>query len=732
MAPDMPEDVVRFGDGLELDRTAYELRRSGRSLRLERIPMEILLLLVERRGQLVSREEIIARIWGKDVFLDTDTSINSAIRKIRQALRDDPEKPTSIQTLTGKGYRFIAAVTVVGDPQLSAPTVAPPAATPATPPAPPPTRPEVSLPDGQPSSQASRPSRWLIWTSIAAVALAAAGLAAWHLRPAPPVPAMSAPVPLTTYRGSQASPSLSPDGNQVAFQWDGEKGDNFDIYVKSLGVDATPLRLTTNPAMDRWPAWSPDGTTIAFIRSAAPDKVDLMLIPALGGPERRLAEFPERLGALGLRPTWTADSKWIVVPAQAGNAARLFRVSVDTGETSQITSTPSGYEDVFPSISPDGSALLFARVPQMYNLGDIYRVSLNTDAKPTEAPRRLAGGDTLEGLSVPVWTPDGKDVLARTFIGAVRMPADGSTPPTPIPWPGQNPNWLDISRRGNRLAYSIQSGNANIYRIDLTAKTLTPEPIVASTARDVFPQYSPDGSRLAFYSYRTGSGQVYVSNPEGDLARQLTFITNGQAATPHWSPDGKRLAIDSNTSGLSQVYLISPDGGKMTQLTSGPYANFAAVWSRDGKWMYFTSKKSGRNEIWKMPDGGGPALQVTRNGGLGAAESLDGKTLYFGKEGGAGSIWRMPVSGGPEEKIADSLYRTNFAVTSRGIYYMTSPDSSRKSTLKLYNFATGATTTILPIGIGEFGLDVSPDGRYLAYAQLDDPGSVLMLINNFH
>src|SRR5208282_6629333 len=106
----MPADVVRFGDGLELDRGAYELRRSGRALRLERIPMEILLLLVERRGQLVAREEIIGRIWGKNVFLDTDSSINAAIRKIRQVLKDDPESPVFIQTVTGKGYRFIAAV----------------------------------------------------------------------------------------------------------------------------------------------------------------------------------------------------------------------------------------------------------------------------------------------------------------------------------------------------------------------------------------------------------------------------------------------------------------------------------------------------------------------------------------------------------------------------------------------------------------------------------------------
>jgi TolB-like protein/DNA-binding winged helix-turn-helix (wHTH) protein/Tfp pilus assembly protein PilF len=107
---DMSADVVKFGDGLELDRNSYQLLRAGRALKLERIPLDILFLLVERKGQLVTREDIIAKIWGKDVFLDTDSSINGAIRKIRQALRDDPENPVFVQTVTGKGYRFIAAV----------------------------------------------------------------------------------------------------------------------------------------------------------------------------------------------------------------------------------------------------------------------------------------------------------------------------------------------------------------------------------------------------------------------------------------------------------------------------------------------------------------------------------------------------------------------------------------------------------------------------------------------
>jgi len=113
---DMPADVVKFGDGIELDRNAYELRRAGRALKLERIPLDILLLLVERGGGLVSREDIVAKIWGKDVFLDTDNSINSAIRKIRQVLKDDPENPVFVQTVTGKGYRFIATVTENGVP----------------------------------------------------------------------------------------------------------------------------------------------------------------------------------------------------------------------------------------------------------------------------------------------------------------------------------------------------------------------------------------------------------------------------------------------------------------------------------------------------------------------------------------------------------------------------------------------------------------------------------------
>ena len=118
LIPDSP-DTFRFGD-FELDVGAYELRRNGRPVRIERQPMDLLLLLVERRRQLVLRSEIVDRLWGKDVFVDVEMGVHTAIRKVRQALRDSPDAPRFVETVSGKGYRFIAPVEVHGAPDADA------------------------------------------------------------------------------------------------------------------------------------------------------------------------------------------------------------------------------------------------------------------------------------------------------------------------------------------------------------------------------------------------------------------------------------------------------------------------------------------------------------------------------------------------------------------------------------------------------------------------------------
>ena len=116
----MAADLIRF-ENFELDRRSYQVRRSGRALKLERIPAEVLFLLVERNGQVVTREEIVEKLWGKNAFLDTDNAINTAIRKVRQALKDDSEQPRFVQTVTGRGYRFIAQVAEVEPPDVAGP-----------------------------------------------------------------------------------------------------------------------------------------------------------------------------------------------------------------------------------------------------------------------------------------------------------------------------------------------------------------------------------------------------------------------------------------------------------------------------------------------------------------------------------------------------------------------------------------------------------------------------------
>src|SRR5271167_4154291 len=105
----MPPEIIRFED-FELDPSAFELRRAGQLIKLERIPLQLLFLLAENSDRLVTRDEILRTIWGKDVFVDADNSINTAVRKARHALRDDPENPRFLRTVSGKGYRFTAQI----------------------------------------------------------------------------------------------------------------------------------------------------------------------------------------------------------------------------------------------------------------------------------------------------------------------------------------------------------------------------------------------------------------------------------------------------------------------------------------------------------------------------------------------------------------------------------------------------------------------------------------------
>ncbi|PYV66709.1 MAG: hypothetical protein DMG97_28955 [Acidobacteria bacterium] len=125
----MSAGLIQFEE-FSLDCDRYELLRSGRPIKLEKNPMELLILLVAKNGHLVTRQEIMTHLWGDDVFVDTEHGINTAVRKIRLALKDDPEQPRFVQTVTGKGYRFVAELKNGNGARLAAsPGVGIPAAT---------------------------------------------------------------------------------------------------------------------------------------------------------------------------------------------------------------------------------------------------------------------------------------------------------------------------------------------------------------------------------------------------------------------------------------------------------------------------------------------------------------------------------------------------------------------------------------------------------------------------
>lgn len=568
--------------------------------------------------------------------------------------------------------------------------------------------------------------------------LAAIGALRFARRPAEKVP--SHPIPITSYQGDERQAEFSPNGTQVAFSWNGEKEDNWDIYLKVVGSSASPLRLTSNPASDFRPKWSPDGTRIAFIRSTRETDA-VMLTSALGGAERRLTEFPTAVEA-GL--SWSPDGKWLAaaVGGQAGRTA-LRLVSVETGETRTLTTPPTtSGGDFDPAFSPDGRSIAFVREHGM-NVEELWRLRLSKSYEPAGSPAKiLADGKRNHG---PAWTPDGSELIFSSGetaqAGMYRIPADGSAPPTRIDSVGDGASEPAVSGASHRLVFTRTFRSASIWRFDVDGKAAAAKQWIASSSfRDVFPQYSPDGSKIVFYSNRTGVNQIWTCNDDGSQPVQLTSMTGTTTGTPRWSPDGHWISFDSNSGGSWQVYVVSASGGKPIPVTSGDMTNVVASWSRDGRWIYFTSKRSGAAEVWEVPAPSSAGarmetpVQVTRNGGTSSLESPDGKTLYYTKTtpGFDFSLWKMPVEGGPETLVLNSLYRYNFTLTPAAIYFTTPSNPDSPSELKRLDLSTGKVGSLYTLGKRvDLGLALSPDGRHLLFAQLDYVGSDLMTVENF-
>ena len=482
----------------------------------------------------------------------------------------------------------------------------------------------------QPASKPASGKGWYIAAGAAAIAIIIAvsvGLGVFGpADEAAPEPLRA--VQLTSYRGSETSPSFSPDGNQVAFCWNGENQDNFDIYVKVIGSE-TPLRLTTDPAQDFSPAWSGDGRTIAFLRKLPGGKAAVLQIPAIGGPERVVAEISDPTSVLIAYPffapylAWAPDDEGLVVVDQDSpeDPAALFLLSTESGERRKLTSPPAkSLGDSGPAFSPDGRNLAFSRRKEAFFVSQIYVLSLLEDLGPQGEPKQLTFDDYT--CQSPTWTPDGREIVfAGGSLGLRRISVSASSRPQPVPVAGRGVIGAAISRQGSRLAYTAQSWDEDIWRLPLLdsgSSAGSPTRLISSTRRDNNPRYSPDGKRIAFFSDRTGTSGIWLSEADGSNAEPLFSQEGASSSGPRWSPDGQRIAFNAESEGQQhEVYVISARGGNPIRLTTHPADDAWPSWSRDGQWLYFMSRRTGRLEVWKMPAGGGEAIQVTRNGGIG-------------------------------------------------------------------------------------------------------------------
>ncbi len=388
--------------------------------------------------------------------------------------------------------------------------------------------------------------RWPIVAGVVAVLLA---IAVWQFLPRQAAD-LSAPrvMQLTSYPGIEATPSFSPDGKQVTFSWNGETGDNEDIYVVIVGSD-TPLPLTKAPAPDVSPAWKPDGSQIAFARVEG-SRASIYTVSPLGQSEQKLAEFsaiscadcPVGVNDPGL--AWSPDGRWLVVSrVTLGTELGVFILAEDGGTPRLLLPSQVSGEPRLTAFSPTGHALAYS------TSGYIEVVDLDATDPPsvTKAPRRLTS--FLGFVSGLAWTVDGKEIVfgqaqyaAPTPSHLWRVSASGGRAPESIDVAGVAGSPV-VSAVGHRLAFSRRHMNQELFKLQ---EGRAPEVILASTFNEQDASFSPDGSKVAFASDRTSESegnQIWIASAiDGSSRRAATMGAHKPEGSPRWSPDGRRLA----------------------------------------------------------------------------------------------------------------------------------------------------------------------------------------------
>lgn len=649
--------LIQFEE-FSLDCDGYELLRDDRPVKLEKIPMELLILLATRNGNLVTRQEIVERLWGKDVFVDTEHGINTAVRKVRVALRDDPEKPRFVQTVTGKGYRFVAAVKNGNGTRVTSEQESLSAAT--------------SVPEDV--ATRGRPVRHVRWSAVGkfagatTVSLLLVSFLISHYRGRSHLNHPRTLTRLTFDSGLQMGASWSPDGRFIAYSSD--RGGKFDIWVQPVS-GGDPVQVTHGPSHNWQPDWSPDGKYIAY--RSEEDDGGIYVIPALGG-----AGLARRIAPMGYYPRWSPDgSQLLFRTTQYLGLNRFFVVGLDGGQPHEVlTQFPptGGTTAVAAAWHPDGK-----------------RISVwgPSDRTPDFWTVPLAGGTPVRSE----FTPDVEKELQEAGLGGI------------VEWvPDFNFSW---SRSGKAIYCALTfRGAVNLWKMSIDPSTLritAAERLTTGRGADGGIGLNPDGRRLAF----TSESQHISAWLFPFDARRGEVKGEGQAASPDgmavWrlslSPDGTKMAFAGDRAGRPELFQKSLLDTYSMPVVADDSPRDGPRWSRDGLHLIYERQSlQGGNQLidWSAKTRSEEIVSDASDISLGSDWSPNGEGILASRVNPAThrfEIWQLPAAGSPGAKgagrrvIFDSAYdvfQPNFSPDGRWIAFQAVKDLSTKLETTLF------------------------------------------------
>ena len=569
---DRAPQILQFGV-FEVDLAQGELRKHGQKIKLQERPFQLLAALLERPGQVVTREELARRLWN-DTLVDFDNGLNIAAKKIREALDDDAATPRYVETLPRRGYRFIAPVQTRNVPAAEAPPATQPKPQPAPTIAPPPA----------PAPLSRRAIFGRVAALIVVLFLAVRiYLIATTLRPARLVQV----VQLTQTGQIELGNGVATDGTRVYFtQRDAGRWSLAQVSVEG----GTPLPL---PLPLEQPLSNPD------ILDISPDRSNLLVssgsgteverpfwvVPTVGGSPRRVGDVAGHAGA------WSRDGSRIVV----ARGAALFLVASDGTDSRKLLDTPGIPNSIRWAPPSRADVLRFSTLSPGLGPRALWEVSSNGTGLHPFLHKWISATAEPDGDDNGNFAANGNYYLFRALRNRVssvyavrahrRFPRTFEGPPlliysTPLEFSSLAPH-----PDGKRAFFAAGQERRELVRYDARHGQFAE---FLSGVQGRWVSFSKDGQWIA---YVTAPGDIlWRSRPDGSQRLQLTSPPM-RASQPRWSPDGTQIVFGGGPVGhASRVYVVPSAGGAPEAVTDAPLIDGDASWSADGNSLVFARR----------------------------------------------------------------------------------------------------------------------------------------------